>query len=148
MDNTHPYNDPFLKGMIQKAEEPKAPKGFTFNVMRAIEKAPVPARRGFTGKQLISVILLGAAASITTVFMIIMPEILNITPAEGSQTLATMLPAISKILSSFSNIFGNFNISDLFGISATVIILLMGMDALLRSTDKGRGKHKNTLMML
>jgi len=148
MKNTHPYNDPFLKGMIQKAEEPKAPKGFTFNVMRAIEQAPIPARPGFTGKQLLSVILLGAAASITTVFMIIMPELLHITPAEGSQTLATVLPAISKLFSSFSSILNNFNISDLFGISATVIILLVAMDTLLRSTAKERRKHRNTLMML
>ena len=148
MENTHPYNDPFLKGMIQKAEEPKAPKGFTYSVMHAIEQIPIQARPGVTGKQLLSVILLGAAASITTVFMILMPELLNITPAEGSQKLATALPAISKLFSSFSNIFHNLDVSNLFGISITVIILLVGMDALLRSTAKERNKHRNTLMML
>lgn len=148
MENLHPYNDPFLRGMIQQTDVVKAPDGFVFNVMRAVEQVPEPETSGFSSKQLLSVILLGAAASITTIFLVIVPGLFNLSTNGGIHELTTVLPSLTNLIYSFSTFTDKIHIPDIMGICLAVLIILLGVDALFRSTVKERKKHRNTLFVI
>ncbi len=148
MKNLHPYNDTFLRGMIQQIDNEAAPSGFVFNVMRTVEQIPEHQREGFSSKQLLSVILLGAAASITTIFMVVVPGLLNLTNYGIINEFATALPSLTKLIYSFFTISEQIQIPNIFGIGLAVLILLLGVDALFRNTEKERKRHRNTLFAI
>jgi magnesium-transporting ATPase (P-type) len=148
MEHLHPLHDPFLKGMIQSTDEEKAPPGFVFSVMRAVEQVPEPVKKGFSPKQLLSVILLGAAASITTIFLVVVPGLFNLSTNGGVHELTTVLPSLTNLIYSFTSITENINIPDIMGICLAVLIILLGVDALFRSTANERKKYRNTLFVI
>lgn len=148
MENLHPYNDPFLKGMIQQTDEVKAPDGFVFNVMRAVEQVPEPEKKGFSSRQLFSVILLGAAASVTTIFLIIVPGLFDLSTNGGIHELTTVLPSLTNLIYTFSSFSDKIVIPDIMGICLAVLIILLGVDALFRNTIKERRKHRNKMLMI
>jgi type II secretory pathway component PulF len=148
MKNLHPYNDLFLKGMIQQIDTETAPSGFVFNVMRTVEQIPQQRKQGFSSKQLLSVILLGAAASITIIFMVVVPGLLNLTNYGVINEFATALPSLTKLIYSFFTISEQIQIPNILGICLAVLILLLGVDALFRNTEKERKKHRNTLFTI
>ncbi|NCD42581.1 MAG: hypothetical protein EOL88_10860 [Bacteroidia bacterium] len=139
------YKDPFLREIIHTMEDKKAPDGFVFSVMRAVEQSPSMHRQGFSGEQLLSVILLGAAASVSILFVLFIPMIFNTLPEVNGHNLAAILPIITKVFFSLQGMMEAVRVPALFGVSVAVILLLIGIDVLFRSGIHSRRQNDKLL---